>query len=336
MKKSGRVLLILTILFVLSLSMAGCGNQPQKQDSQANAPQPLYPEKPITLIVPYAAGGGTDIGARILVKYAEKTLGKPFVIQNVEGGGAEVGISQMVRSEADGYTIGAFNSGAILLTTMRKASYHPIDDIEPVCLAVSDPSFLVVRADDSRFSTIEEFVDYAGKNPNKVTIGTSGAGSTDHLMIISLNKAAKIETKAVHFGGVSEGKAAFLGGHIDAFLPTYGEVKQLISEKRVKVLGIAAEKRMEDLPDVPTFVEKGYDIVVSSNRGFAAPKGTPKEVIDILADAFKTASEDPGFIKEMEDMGLPIKYLGPEEFAKHIQQEYDFYREVTKGLNEQQ
>lgn len=342
MKKIRSYFLILIVGFILLASISGCANSPvqkqttgtpaQQQEPDTSAQKLNYPEKPITLIVPYAAGGGTDIGARILTKYAEKDLGQPFVVQNVEGGGAEIGISQMVRSKPDGYTIAAFNSGAILLTTMRKASYHPINDIEPICLLVSDPSFLVVRPNDTKFKTLEGLIDYAKKNPNKVTIGTSGAGSTDHLMILALNKAANVQIQPVHFGGVGEAKAAFMGGHIDAFLPTFGEVKQMLNEKTAIALAVATDQRLKDLPDIPTFKEKGIDISVSSNRGFAAPKGTPKEVIEKLAEAFKKASEDPGFIKEMSDMGLPIKFLGPQEYGDFIKQEYDFYTNMTKDL----
>ena len=291
-----------------------------------------YPAKPITLIVPFAAGGGTDIGTRIASKAAEKYLGRPFVIQNVDGGGSEVGVSQMVRSKADGYTLAGFNSASVILTTMRKASYHPLNDIAPICLVVSDPRLFVVRSDDKRFNTPADFIKYAKDNPEKLTIGTSGAGTSGHLALLFMNKVAGVKAKHVGFGGAGESKAAFLGGHIDSVTQTYGEVLGMLKDGKVKIIAAATEERMKELPNVPTFKEAGIDLVISSNRGFAAPKATPKAVIDKLADAFKKASADPEYIKQMEKMGLPIKYLGPDEFGKLNKREYEEYTEVVKEL----
>ena len=291
-----------------------------------------YPAKPITLIVPFAAGGGTDIGTRVAAKTAEKFMGRPFVIQNVDGGGSEVGVSQMVRSKPDGYTLVGFNSASVILTTMRKASYHPINDVAPICLMVSDPRLFVVRADDKRFSTPAEYIKYAKDNPERLTIGTSGAGTSGHLSLLFMNKAAGVKAKHVGFGGAGESKAAFLGGHIDSVTQTYGEVLGMLKDGKVKIIAAATEQRMKELPNVPTFKEAGIDLVISSNRGFAAPKATPKAIIDKLADAFKKASADPEYLKQMEKMGLPAQYLGPEEFGKLIKREYAEYTEVVKEL----
>jgi tripartite-type tricarboxylate transporter receptor subunit TctC len=291
-----------------------------------------YPLRPVQLIVPFAAGGGTDVGTRIAVKAAEKYFPKAIVVQNIDGGGSEVGVSQMVRAKPDGYTIAGFNSASIILTTMRKASYHPVTDIKPICLMVSDPRLFAVRADDSRFKSAQDFIQYAKDNPEKLTIGTSGAGTSGHLSILVMNKVAQIKAKPVHFGGAGESRAAFLGGHIDALAQTYGEVFGLLKEGKVKIIAVATDARMKEVPDVPTFKEIGINLTISSNRGFAAPKDTPKEIIAILDDAFRKASADPDYVEHMVKMGLPIKYLGPEEFGKLIQQEYEIYSEVAKEL----
>ncbi|MDA8124955.1 MAG: tripartite tricarboxylate transporter substrate binding protein [Deltaproteobacteria bacterium] len=299
----------------------------------ASYAQRVYPAKPITLIVPFAAGGGTDIGTRVVAKVAEKHLGKPFVVQNVDGGGSEVGVVQMVRSAPDGYTIAGFNSASVILTTMRKASYDAVKDISPICMVVSDPRLFVVRPDDKRFNTAQDFIKYAKDNPDKLTIGTSGAGTSGHLSIVIMNKKMGVKAKPVHFGGAGESKAAFLGGHIDALTQTYGEVLGMLKDGKAKVIAAATEKRLKELPNVPTYKEIGINLVIDSNRGFAAPKGTPKEVIDKLADAFKKASTDPEYLKQMEKLGLPAKYAGPAEWAKLIKDEFDEYSLVVKDLN---
>lgn len=294
--------------------------------------QRVYPAKPITLIVPFAAGGGTDLGTRVVAKAAEKHLGRPFVIQNVDGGGSEVGVSQMVRSAPDGYAISGFNSASVILTTMRKASYDALKDITPICLVVSDPRLFVVRPDDKRFNTPQDFIKYARENPDKLTIGTSGAGTSGHLSIVIMNKVMGVKAKPVHFGGAGESKAAFLGGHIDALTQTYGEVLGMLKDGKAKVIAAATETRLKELPNVPTYKEIGINLVIDSNRGFAAPKGTPKEIIDKLADAFKKASADPEYLKQMEKMGLPAKYAGPAEWGKLIKDEFAEYTEVVKEL----
>ena len=291
-----------------------------------------FPTKPINLIVPFKAGGGTDIGTRIVAKYAEKYLGKPIIIKNVEGGGSEVGVSQTIRSKPDGYTVGGYNSASIILTTMRKASYHPLNDIEPICLVVSDPRLFAVRADDARFKDAKDFIQFAKQNPGKLTIGTSGAGTSGHLSILALNKSAQIEAKPVHFTGAGESKAAFLGGHIVAVAQTYGEVFTMVKEKKAKVIAIAMDERIRELPDVPTFKEIGLDLVISSNRGIAGPKGMPKEIVDKIAESFKKASDEKEYMKEMDNMGLPVKFLGPAEFGKLAKQEFDWYSVFTKEL----
>ncbi len=326
----------LIVMMVLVSVAAGCAKQPTVPSESPGESQDIkFPEKPVTLIVPFAAGGGTDIGTRILTKYAEKYLGQPIVVKNVSGGGSEVGVTQMLNSPPDGYTIGGFNSASVTLTTMRKANYHPIDDVAPICLVVSDPRLFAIRANETKFTDAESFIQYARENPNKLTIGTSGAGTSGHLSILVMNKAAGIEAQPVHFGGAGESKAAFLGGHIDAIAQTYGEVLGMIKDGSAKVVAVATEERMPELPDVPTFKEVGIDLVIASNRGIAAPKDTPKEIIDILAEAFRKASEDPEYVAEMQKMGLPAKYLGPEEFGKLIRAEYEIYTPIGKELSQQ-
>jgi len=291
-----------------------------------------YPEKPVTLIVPFSAGGGTDVGVRILVKYAEKYFGQSFLVVNIEGGGSEVGVSRALKSPPDGYIICSFNSASIILTTMRKASYHPVNDVEPICLVVSDPRLFAVRADDPRFKSAKDFIEYAKQNPGKLTIGTSGAGTSGHLSILALNKAAGVEARPVHFGGAGESRAAFLGGHIDAVAQTYGEVYPLLREGKVRIIAVATEERLPELTETPTFKELGINLVISSNRGFVAPKGTPRDIINKIAEAFKKATEEPGFLDEMKKMGLPVKYLGPEEWGALIKYEYELYSELAKQL----
>ena len=330
LKKTFNLLLAFTLIFIL---VTGC-TSPQQQVSTNDEEQEVkkldYPKKPITVIVSFAAGGGTDLGVRVLLKHAEKYVGQPLTVVNIAGGGSEVGITELKNSAPDGYTIGGFNSASIMLTSQREAQYDPIEDFETICLQVNDPRLFAVRADDDRFKTFEDFIEYIKNNPDDVTIGTSGAGTTGHFSIEAFNHYGNLKSQAVHFGGAGESKAGFLGKHVDAIAQTVGEVTQMVEEGQARVIGVQAAERLEKWPDVPTFKENGIDLVMNSARGFVAPAGTPKEIVEFLADAFKKAMDEPEYIEEMDKMGLPIYYLGPNEYKEWNIEEKHSFDELVK------
>jgi tripartite-type tricarboxylate transporter receptor subunit TctC len=331
--KKNRLLSLVLILTLVVVLLAACTSSPTTTTGDVKkAPESKYPEKPVTIIVPYGPGGAADTGIRILTKYAEKNFGQSFVVQNVEGAGGEVGFSQMVRSEPNGYTLGNMTIGHVTLTTTRKASYDPITDIQPISLMVSDPAFIVLRADDNRFNSFEDIVKYASENPNKFTMGTSGAGASDHIATLAMNKTKGIEINPVHFGGIAEGKAAFLGGHVDSFMPSLSDVKSLIADKKVKLIAVSADKRLEAFPDVPTFAENGLQAPITSTRGIVAPQGTPPEVLAMLEDVFKKTMEDPEFLADMEKAGLNVTFLPSGEYKELIKSQYDFFSAMAKDL----
>lgn len=336
--KKKPILRIIWTLFIIMIFLVGCtGNKaPEKsqtsQTDTSKVSETKYPEKPVTIIVPYGPGGAADTGIRILTKYAEKYFGQSFVVQNVEGAGGEVGFSQMVRSKPDGYTLCNMTIGHVTLTTTRKASYDPVTDINPISLMVSDPAFIVIRANDDRFNSIEDIIKYAAENPNKFTMGTSGAGASDHIAVLAINKTKNVEINPVHFGGIAEGKAAFLGGHVDSFMPSLSDVKSLIADKKVKLIAVSANKRIEAFPDVQTFDENGINAPITSTRGIVAPKNTPTEILDKLEDTFKKTMEDPEFLADMEKAGLNVTFLPSTEYKDLIKNQYDFFTEIAKVL----
>jgi tripartite-type tricarboxylate transporter receptor subunit TctC len=324
----------LALLLFISI-LAGCsGNTAPVSDasSEPSASALDYPKKAITVIVSFAAGGGTDLGTRILLQHAEKYVGQPLTVINIDGGGSEVGITQLKNSPNDGYTIGGFNSASVMLTSQRTAQYDPVADFEPICLQVNDPRLFAVRADDDRFNTLEEFIDYANENPQQLTIGTSGAGTTGHFSIEALNYYAGTEVMPVHFGGAGESKAAFLGGHVDGIAQTIGEVSQMVNEGQAKVIGVLSEERFPQFPDAMTFKEVGIDLVMNSARGYVAPKGTPMEIIELLADAFQKAMQEPAYIEEMNNMDLPMVYMTPAEYKAFIKEEKQAFDEMCATI----
>lgn len=288
--------------------------------------QAQYPEKSIQVIVTYSAGGGTDVGVRVLSKYLEPIIGESLVIVNREGGGGEVGWVEIANAKNDGYTIGNFNNAAIMANAMRETMYDPLNDFEFIALNVSDPRLFAVRADDDRFKNFDDFLQYAKENPGVITMGTSGAGTTGHYSLEAFNNFADVEVTHVGFGGAGKSRAAFLGGHVDSINQTVGEVTAMVEEGTARVLVVMAEERLPQWPDVPTLKEKGIDIVFASNRGMCAPAGTPKEIIDFLSESIKQAMEDPGFLEEMGNIGLPVKYLGPEEYRANNEKEVELFK----------
>jgi len=315
---------VMLIAIMLISVFAGYGS--------AATPPPGYPSKPITVIVSFAAGGGTDIGSRILLKYAEKFVGRPLTVINIDGGGSEVGVTQLKNSPNDGYTIGGFNSASVMLTSQRKAQYDPVADFEPICLQVNDPRLFAFSTKDDRFNTLEELVAYAKAHPGEILIGTSGAGTTGHFSIAAFNHYAGVDVKPVHFGGAGESKAAFLGGHVDGIAQTIGEVTQMVQEGQAKVVGILSDARFPQFPDAQTFKEIGIDLVMNSARGYVAPKGTPMAIVEFLAECFRQAMEDPEYLKQMENMGLPTVYLPPAVYKPFIASEKKAFDEMCSTI----
>ena len=318
-------MLLVAIMFISVF--ASCGSA-----AAAAKPPAGYPSKPITVIVSFAAGGGTDIGSRILLKYAERFVGRPLNVINIDGGGSEIGVTQLKNSPNDGYTIGGFNSASIMLTARRKAQYDPVADFEPICLQVNDPRLFAFKADDNRFNTLDEMVTYAKANPGQLLIGTSGAGTTGHFSIAAFNHYAGVDVKAVHFGGAGESKAAFLGGHVDGIAQTIGEVTQMVEEGQAKVVGILSEERFPQFPDAQTFKEIGIDLVMNSARGYVAPKGTPMEIVEFLADCFRQAMEDPDYLRDMQNLGLPSVYMPPSTYKPFIAAEKKAFDEMCSTI----
>lgn len=280
-----------------------------------------YPNKPITMIVSYAAGGGTDVAARTVAKYAEKYLGQSIVVENRTGAGGQIGFTALARARADGYTIGLINVPAInLIAATRPGVTYKMSDFEPIANVVLDPMVLAVKA-DSQFKTMSDLVDYARKNPKKVVIGFDGPQTNNHLQMVVAEQALGVEFTHVPYTGAAPSLVATLGGQIDASMPSAGETLQYVENGQMRVLAVFWPTRFAQLPDCPTVKEAtGVDIpsVGASSRGIGAPVGMPRDRFEILENAFAKAIADAEFLEKAEQIGLPIEYLNSADFAKLI------------------
>lgn len=308
MKKFLLLLLSLTLIFTL----AACGEKTSGGDDIAN-----YPIKPVEIIVAYKAGGGTDVGARILASEAEQYFDKPLVIINREGSDGELGYTELAKATPDGYTIGFINLPTFVSLTLERETKYEIDDVVPILNHVYDAGVIVVQ-ESNPINTIEEFVDYAKAHPGELNVSNNGTGASNHIGAAHFEHEADIEITHVPFGGSTDMLAALRGGHVDATVAKISEVAGLVEAGELKILTSFTDERLENFPDVPTLKEKGYDILFGSARALVAPKGTPQEIIDILHDNFKKAIDSPEHLEKAKNADLPILYMSPSELGEYI------------------
>lgn len=281
-----------------------------------------YPEeRPITVIVAYSVGGGTDTFIRFFQKYAEQSLGQKLVIKNLPGAGCQIGWTTLANARPDGYTIGIINLPSInILMAMRDNVGFEISNFKTICQNQADPMMLAVQP-DSPFKNAAELVDYARSNPEKIVVGFDGPLSNNQLQWLAAAQKVGIETTNICYDGSGPTLTALLGGHIDAAVPSSSSALPYIESGKLRSIGVFASERLDPLPNVPTFSESTGITVPSvglSCRGFAAPKGTPQEIIDFLEKAFKKALNDPVFLERAKKAGIPINYLGSKEFEEHF------------------
>lgn len=325
-------LIVLSLILVVSLIGCSKDQSNQNQSQTGNSPLAGYPSKQLEVIVAYKAGGGTDVGARILTSAAEKSFGKPIVIINRDGSDGELGWTQLVKSKADGYTIGFVNLPTFVSLPLERKTEFTKDDVTPILNHVYDPGVVVVRK-DSQWKSIEEFLSYAKNNPEVITVANNGTGASNHIGAAHLEYEANVRFTHVPFGGTTDLLAALRGKHVDAAVAKISEVANLVSSGDLAILAAYTPERLSNFSEVPTLKEKGYDITFGSARALVAPKGTPQEIIDYLHDLFKAAMESQEHIDKANNANLPIKYMGPKELKEYMDNEEIYLKEIKPKLN---
>jgi tripartite-type tricarboxylate transporter receptor subunit TctC len=279
-----------------------------------------FPTRPITLQVPWIAGGGTDVGARILASIAEKKLGQPIVVTNKVGASSQIGLTELARQKPDGYYIGFISTPhicTIILDPERKAAFN-LDSFIPIITQVLDPGLIWVRA-ESPYKTLKDLLDDARKRPGTIRASTTGIMSDDHLAILMMEKAAGVKFRIVHLDGGAQQLTATLGGQVDVSFDNVGGVVLRIRGGQVRGLAVMDKERSKFIPDVPTTPELGYPSVISSStRGAMGPKGIPQPILNKLQSTFMEAMKDPEHVEKMEKTGLAIKMMVGDEFGKYL------------------
>lgn len=264
-----------------------------------------YPERPIKLIVPWAAGGDTDVIKRVWAEMAKNHLGQPVVVANITGASGTKGAKEARGSAPDGYTIYSVHESihTTYYTGVSDVSYR---DFEPVCLVSSTPSFLAASP-TTPWSTFKDLAADVRKRPGEVKVGAT-LGSTSHFFPAMIARAGKLQWKYVSYEGTAPRMTALLGGHIDLAETNLTQLDKVRAGK-MKLLAIAAEKRHPEVPDLPTLSELGIDVTYAVSRGVLAPKGTPAAALQKLEAACRRVTSDPAFAAEMKKHGTDVRFL---------------------------
>lgn len=275
-----------------------------------------YPEKPVNMIIAFTAGGSSDVQARIMQKYWNKYAPQPWVFVYKPGAGGIIGFTEIAKSRPDGYTVGGLNVPHVILQYLAQNAQFSLDSFSYICQVVNDPQCIAVRKGSS-FKSTKDIIEYAKANPAKVKMGLVGPLSGHHLMFLDLRKKfPDAKFTPVFYKGAADQNAALLGGEIDVIIGNINDVMRSIDE--FTVFNVAAEKRNEFLPDVPTLHESGINMISDIRRGFVAPAGLKPEHLAALRVIFRKICEDPQYIADMKKAGQPHEYQDGEAFAAYI------------------
>jgi tripartite-type tricarboxylate transporter receptor subunit TctC len=289
-----------------------------------------YPEKPINVIVGYSAGGATDLLARAMAPYIEKSLGAKLVIQNRAGAGGELAFAALAAAAPDGYTIGLINSPPVVTIPIERPGSFHWEKLDLLGNLIDDPGAFVVNTGSGVIS-IQQLIAEAKKRPGAFTVGTSGTGSDDHLAMLMFEKQAGVKFNHIPYKGGADARAALIGKQIDMVSMNIGEGMQgAKSGMPFRNLGQMGLERADVAPDVQTFKELGFDIQMAALRGMAAPKGLPPDVREKLVKAVADAVNDPTFQARARESFNPIRYLAPREYAAELRSAEALYRQMWK------
>ena len=290
-----------------------------------------YPSKPVRLVVPYSPGGGADNAARILATRLSTAMGQTVVIDNRPGGSGMIGAQAVAQAEPDGYTVLYDASAFAVNPALRKMAFDPAKDLVPVSLAVTVPNIFVVPP-NAPYKTVQEFVDYARKNPGKLTYASYGAGSAAHLIGELLKARAGIDLLHVPYKGGAPALTDLMGGQVDSYFSNAASGMSYVKSGKLRALAVTSAKRMAAMPDVPTLAESGFkDFEVLEWNGFFVPKGTPNDVVARLAKEVQAAVKDPATRQKLQGLGLDPVGSTPEEFGKFVQSEMTRWAGLVKS-----
>jgi tripartite-type tricarboxylate transporter receptor subunit TctC len=313
--------LITSALFVLVISGAPAAAQ--------------YPDKPITVVVPFAAGGPTDVVTRLLGDHMSRTLGQTIIVENVGGAGGTIGMTRAAQANPDGYTIAVGNTGtqSAAPALYPNLKYDPAKSFAQIGITNFTPQAIVAKK-STQASGLKEFIDYLQANSEKLTYGHAGVGSISHVSGLLFNTQFGLKPTLVPYRGTGPALQALVAGQLDYMIDQSLNVIPQIKAGTIKVYAIAAPERLSSLPDAPTTGEAGVDFVFRAWNAMVAPKGTPNEIVGRLADALSKALDDPNVQARYNELGSSVPTAderGPAGLQKLVETEIARITPVIKA-----
>jgi tripartite-type tricarboxylate transporter receptor subunit TctC len=296
--------------------------------------QSAYPNRPVRVIVPFAPGGVTDVVARLISGKMSEQLGRQFYVENVVGGSGNVGMGQAARAAPDGYTVlTAFSSYVINPSLFERIPFDPVNDFDPVSLAVTSTTVMVVNA-ELPASNVAELIALIRANPGKYSYASAGTGTTGHLAGEQFRLALAPDLVHVPFGGGAPAMAAVVAGHIPIGMGAPAVAVPLVNDGKLRAVAVTSKARTQTLPHVPTMAENGYpDIEGDSFVGFVVPAGTPKDVIALLNREIVKSLATPEMKARQAELGNDVVASSAEEFGRRIKAELSTWAKVIKAAN---
>ena len=288
-----------------------------------NAALAAYPDRPVTVIVAWTAGGATDLVARSVQPELGKKLGAEVIIKNIAGASGTIGTAEAARAKPDGYTILITPTGPMTTQPHLRKIPYGLNSFAPVGRIAIAPVMMMVPK-TSKLKTLNDVIETAKANPGKLKFGSSGAGTLPHIAILALNKGAGIETKHIPYKGSANAMKALLGGEVDVF----SDMAQLVPKYDVHPVVSWTRERNPEFPNVASIKEHGFDFEMINWVGMFAPKGTPDDIVSKLAGALQAAIEEPTVKEALEKLRVKAAHLGPVEFGKFSAGDSDRNREL--------
>jgi tripartite-type tricarboxylate transporter receptor subunit TctC len=312
------------LIFVLILLFSQPG-YPQEEEIEK------YPSRPITFIQPFSAGPPADLAIRLISKQAEKFLGQPIVVVNKPGAGGSIGVAAIAKSKPDGYTIGSTTQGPLIsVPLLEKVPYHPIKDLRMIMQFGAFNMGVIVKS-DSPFKSFKDLIDYAHKNPKKMTYSTAGANSLHNICMQQIAKEERIEVTHIPQKSSAEIQTALLGKHIDFGIGDFNYT--LLDAGEIRLILLLREERAAEYPQTPILKDLGYDFPCPTFLCVAGPKAIPDRIAKKLEEAYTKGMKEPEFINGMkENLRLPVVYRNSKDFGDYTARNYGFFKKLFEEM----
>lgn len=290
-----------------------------------------YPTRPIEVVVPSSAGGGTDVMARLFAEAAKKNVPQPFIVTNKPGAGGGIGMTEAQRATPDGYKIGVLISELAIIPHLNMTKVTTADFI-PIARLNGDPGLIAVRA-DSPYQTIDDLLAAARKQEGVVSMGNAGSGTIWHLAAAAVEQKTGVKFNHVPFQGAAPSVLALVGGHVDAITVSPAEIGSHVAAGKVRVLVAMADRRLPVPYDkVVTFKEKGTDLVLGTWRGLGVPLNTPPDIVKYLRDATRKTAEDPAFRESLIKANLQPAYMDGDQFQTFMNSQSAYFKTLLASV----